>query len=300
MRKKTHDQYIEEVLRINPNIEVIHTYINARTPILHMCKKCGHKWNISPDNVLHNYGCPKCAGVMKHTTDNFIHALFNVNDRINVIGEYINANTKIRCKCLIDDYEWDAIPRSLLNGHGCPLCAGNKKKSNDEYINDVMTINQDIEVVGKYISADDAILHRCKKDGFEWFAKPNNILSGKGCPKCRSSIGERFVSTYLKNNNIGFIEQHTFPNCKNIKLLPFDFYLPDFNTCIEYDGIQHFEPRDYFGGQLAFEEIVKHDAIKSNYCLLHNIKLIRIRYNDDICKVLDLHFNNTKLIKEVI
>lgn len=297
-KKKTHEEYVNEI--VNFNIEVVGVYNNARTPILHRCKKCGHQWNISPDNVLHGYGCPKCAGVMKYTTDDFIHALFKINDKIRVIGEYINANTKVKCRCLIDGCEWEAIPRILLKGHGCPLCAGNKKKTHDEYVNNVMMINPDIEVVGEYVSADDSILHRCKNDGFEWFAKPNNILSGKGCPKCCSSKGERFVATYLKNNNIRFEEQYTFAECKNIKLLPFDFYIPDYNTCIEYDGIQHFEPRDYFGGQSAFEKTVKHDAIKSNYCLLNNIKLIRIKYDDNIVKVLDRYFCNTKLIKEVV
>lgn len=297
-KRKTHEEYVNEIIHFN--VEVIDIYINARTPILHRCKECGYEWNISPDNVLHGYGCPRCAGVMKYTTDDFVQALLKVNDKIKVIGKYVNANTKIKCKCLIDNCEWDAIPRTLLKGHGCPLCAGNKKKTHDEYVHDVMIINSDIEVVGKYISADDAILHRCKKDGFEWFAKPNNILGGKGCPKCCSSVGERFVASYLKNNHISFIEQYTFDECRNIKLLPFDFYLPDYNACIEYDGIQHFEPRDYFGGQSAFEEIVKHDSIKTNYCLLNNIQLIRIRYDEDIVEVLNQYLKNTKLIEEVI
>ena len=298
MKKKTHEEYVKEIA--NLNINVIHKYVNARTPILHKCKICNYEWNISPDNVLRGYGCPNCAGVLKHTTGNFINELAKVNTDIEIIGTYINARTKINCKCLIDGCEWSAIPRTLLYGHGCPICSGNKKKTHEEYVQDVLHINSDIEVIGEYVNSDTAILHRCKVDGCEWLAKPNNILSGKGCPNCHFSIGEKLVSKYLEDHRICFIQQHTFEECKNVKLLPFDFYLPDYNVCIEYDGIQHFEPRDYFGGQNAFKERVKLDGIKTTFCLMNNIKLLRIRYDEDVNNVLNNFFNSIKLIKEVI
>jgi very-short-patch-repair endonuclease len=65
-----------------------------------------------------------------------------------------------------------------------------------------------------------------------------------------------------------------------IKKLKFDFYLPNYNLCIEYDGRQHFEPIDFFGGEKNFEIIKKRDKIKNEYCLNNNIHLIRIPYNE--------------------
>ena len=64
--------------------------------------------------------------------------------------------------------------------------------------------------------------------------------------------------------------------------MPFDFYLSDLNICIEYDGIQHFKPIDYFGGDTAFILLQTNDQIKNEYCIENNIKLIRIRYDENI------------------
>ena len=58
-----------------------------------------------------------------------------------------------------------------------------KRKSHDDYVAEVVAINSGIEVVGKYVGNKVAISHRCAK-GHEWQAKPNSILSGKGCLIC--------------------------------------------------------------------------------------------------------------------
>lgn len=60
------------------------------------------------------------------------------------------------------------------------------------------------------------------------------------------------------------------------------FYLPYFNTCIEYNGIQHYEPNDFFGGEESFKKQLIRDKIKKKYCENNNIKLIIIRYDENI------------------
>ena len=84
------------------------------------------------------------------------------------------------------------------------------------------------------------------------------------------------------------------------KMLPFDFYLTDYNACIEYDGEQHYNPIVFFGGEEKLEKTIYRDKIKTDYCLANNIKLLRIRYDDDITKSLENFFNNTKLFEEVV
>jgi len=77
----------------------------------------------------------------------------------------------------------------------------------------------------------------CKKHGiFE--QRPNDHLMKHGCPHCNESQGELKIAEYLDNNSILYERQKTFIDCKNIKKLPFDFFLPDFNICIEYDGFK--------------------------------------------------------------
>ena len=75
-----------------------------------------------------------------------------------------------------------------------------------------------------------------------------------------------------------YIREYRFDNCKYKYRLPFDFYLTEYNICIEYDGKQYYEPVEYFGGEKAFKETKKRDATKNNYCQNNDIKLIRIPY----------------------
>jgi len=84
-------------------------------------------------------------------------------------------------------------------------------------------------------------------------------------------------------NHIYFISQATFDDCVNPLTsykFRFDFYFPNYNCCIEYDGEQHFKPVEYWGGERGFEEQQYKDKLKNNYCLSHSIRLVRIPYTE--------------------
>jgi len=118
-----------------------------------------------------------------------------------------------------------------------------------------------------------------------------------GCPFCNESIGEKIISKYLNSKNINFSRQHKFESCRNILPLPFDFYIPSIRTCIEFDGIQHFESVEYFGGERAYNQLIKNDKIKNDYCEDNYINLIRIGYKQiDIIEKI-LYDNIIPLIK---
>ena len=103
------------------------------------------------------------------------------------------------------------------------------------------------------------------------------------CNKCTSKISniERAVKDYLDENNIRYIWQHTFDDCKDKRKLPFDFYLPDYDICIEVDGEQHFYSYNGYNQIKCgnFEDRIKKDNIKTKYCKDNEIELIRLRYN---------------------
>lgn len=90
----------------------------------------------------------------------------------------------------------------------------------------------------------------------------------------KNSKGELKIAKILLNNEIIFEEQKKFDNCKRKNHLPFDFYLPDFNICIEFDGIHHFQPKDVWGGLENFEKIKERDSIKNDFCLKNKIFLL--------------------------
>jgi len=94
--------------------------------------------------------------------------------------------------------------------------------------------------------------------------------------------------------NIKYVVQKKFKNCINKETgykLSFDFYLPDYNLCIEYDGEHHFRPIKYFGGEMSFKKIKIKDEIKTKFCKDNNIKLLRIKYTADV---------EQKLTKEIL
>lgn len=98
---------------------------------------------------------------------------------------------------------------------------------------------------------------------------------------CAKSKGEECIARLLSEYNIAYIRQHKFSDCINQesgRSLSFDFYLTDKNICIEYDGIQHFQLIEAWGGEEAFNQAKKRDKIKNDYCKAHNIPLIRIPY----------------------
>lgn len=358
-KKKTHEQYVKECANINPSIEVVGTYINATTPILHRCKIDGYEWLARPTNILTGSGCPKCAGNIKRTHEDYILLLSEKNPTVDVIGKYIDATTPISHYCRKHQIYWDTSPYIALQGHGCPECCKEKirlkkRKNHSQYIDDLYTLRNDIEVRGIYIDSKTPILHYCKIHNCEWMARPSNILNGDGCPICKSdkiskaltkdhlwyveklkllhpdinvldeyinnetpirhfcklhnyvwkaspynvfrNMGcpkctgykhEQLISLWLDDHNIDYISQYRFKDCKDKRTLPFDFYLPQYNTCIEYDGRQHYIPIDFSGKgeEWALEQlsiIQYHDQIKTEYCKNNDIKLLRISYLQNI------------------
>ena len=119
----------------------------------------------------------------------------------------------------------------------------------------------------------------CGNHGFGTFG---DIKSGKhlscGCYTKIKSQYETFVSDLLSGLKINYKTQYKFPKCKNVRSLPFDFYLPDHNICIECQGQQHYYAVDFFGGEDNFIKLQKRDKIKSDYCLQNNIMLICLPY----------------------
>lgn len=96
-----------------------------------------------------------------------------------------------------------------------------------------------------------------------------------------NSVGEEKIKQYLKQLNIVFHQEYGFSDCKYINKLRFDFYLPDYNCCIEFDGKQHFKEKGTWAEKdNGLKEIQIKDNIKNQYCKNNNIKLIRIPYWD--------------------
>lgn len=125
--KQTHETFVIRLSEILPNTIVKSTYKNMQTRVLCQCKLCGHEWNGLPYNLLQKEGCPACAQAQRtlkqtKTHEVFISELRSLTTSIEVIGKYINAHTKIKCRCKHCGNEWEPLPMDLVRGSGCPEC----------------------------------------------------------------------------------------------------------------------------------------------------------------------------------
>lgn len=132
----------------------------------------------------------------------------------------------------------------------------------------------------------------------------NNHINGTGCPTCRKSRGETIIEQWLVKHCYQFECQKTFPNLQmnSTKQLRYDFFVPETNLLIEFDGKQHFEPVCFNGvdvdvAQILYELTVQSDGIKTQYAIDHNIQLLRISYKDirNIDNILFNWFNSCTL-----
>lgn len=124
---------------------------------------------------------------------------------------------------------------------------------------------------------------KCGVCNKEFVALPAKIMNGHttscGCRK-RSSR-EDLIRSFLDASGVTYSEQYRFPDCKDKYTLPFDFAILSDQpvvALIEYDGRQHYESVDYFGGQSGFKDTVRRDKIKDSYCQKNNINLLRLPY----------------------
>lgn len=108
-------------------------------------------------------------------------------------------------------------------------------------------------------------------------------LGTYSCGCLSKSVGEKRVKTQLENLGINFQREQTFEECRNPKTnkrLRFDFYLPDYNCCIEYDGYTHFGANGGWNTEENLRGIQYRDSIKNRFCENNNIRLVRIPYTD--------------------
>ena len=185
------------------------------------------------------------------------------------------------------------------NGHlknGCPCCVG-KYKTTEVFIEEAKKIHgnkYDYSLV-EYKNMKTKIKIKCNYCNNVFMVVPDLFFNKKsGCPNCyNASKAEEEINEFLKTNGISFERHKRFENCKDLKKLEFDFYLPNNNLVIEHQGIQHFFPSK-FGNNISEEEAftrfnkqLKHDKIKKEYCLKNNIKIIYTTYKDkNICDII--------------
>ena len=186
---------------------------------------------------------------------------------IEILGEYINNRTKIKCRCMIDGHEWEARPYDLLKGCGCPECRKERlsklyAKTHDQFMKEMKEINPDIEILGEYVNNHTKIKCRCLIDGYEWDATPDHLLRDRGCPRC-AHAGESWMDRTLHEILLEYDSDAIYRGKDTIGM-ELDSFCPNLNLA--------FEPGSWYW----HKDKVENDRVKRRLCSKKGIRCITI------------------------
>lgn len=261
---------------------------NSHTKLLFSCYKHGDfymDWN----SITNSKGCNICGSNKKGANKrNSIDTIRNkCKDRgLLLLSEnYGNNSHVLKLKCMAhNNIIFTSYQNIITNTHNCGECLLESKKNSGKinFYNKLEKSNISNPKIISYNGRNKSyVVAKCCKCGYEWEIKKSHFFDGSGCPICATkSKGEDKISEILTAKNISFTRQKRYADCKNKRVLPFDFYLDDYDILIEYDGRQHYVGYSAFGGNDTLKKTQFHDSIKNKYCKDNNIILIRIPYWD--------------------
>ncbi len=284
--KKSDEQFKQQVHDlVGQEYVFLAEYKAARfkLPVRHQV--CGKEYFITANDFLGGKRCPHCYGNLRKTTEEFKQSLRDkYGEEYLVLGEYKNNRTKIELRHTICGHEYSASPDNVLAGYGCPRCAGNMQWTTEDFKKYVFEQEgTNYEVLGEYVNSKVKLMIRHVSCSFEFKTTLDEFRSGNRCPYCRESKGEKRITDFLTQQQLSFVRQYRFDDCRYTRPLPFDFavFVEDTLLClIEYHGRQHYEIVKAFGGLSGHEERSRNDSIKTDYCLDKGIPLIVVPYVD--------------------
>lgn len=247
-------------------------------------------------------GCPKCSGKAKLTLEDFIiRANVKHNYKYNYDKVSITkAHEKVTIICP-EHGEFQQTASNHLYGQGCPICANMQMRKErqwdkNQFIAEATSIHNNYYDYSKvdYINQNTKVIIVCPEHG-EFEQLPSAHLRMQGCPKCKCSHGESQIVTYLDSNTIKYIKEYKIPAPLTLKETGFcrvDFYIPELNAIIEFNGIQHYRSHHYFGGNEQFIKQQERDQYVREYCKNNCLKLLEIKYDEDIDNCLNEFIRN--------
>lgn len=255
-------------------------------------------------------GCKDCnSGTRVKTSNKENLEIINLLETYHFKYEYQNKKRKIdikkesefeiRCATHHESF-WitkKALKRKVLKCSKCVLHRQNDRKKNKPDGYKLFKEQGNKLYNGQFIYPFKTIaefpfktksskLHmKCSKCQFEFQNSfLEHINQKRGCLKCREkSKGETQIQNILDVMNISYIPFKIFDNCKDSNHLIFDFFLPNHNLIIEYDGQQHYVINNHFH-QNDIEKFLlalNRDRIKNDYAVKNKISLLRISYLED-------------------
>lgn len=309
----TKEQIIEEAVNIHGDkydYSKVEDVRNVNTKFTVICPEHGEFQTTYWNHVRYHKGCNKCAYAQKAKNriikkESFIErASKNHSDMDNydfTVLDMHNRDEYGRVNIYCKKHGWFRIrPQHFIDGVGCQRCNGSQK-SDEEVVDELSRIHPNLDFsITKYSERDEnyRIDVICPIHGTRHL-NYYNLRNGQGCDLCDESHIEREIETVLKENGLKYEREKKFTWLKYKRGLRLDFYLPDYNIAIECQGVQHFAPYDYFGGEEGFEDDLKRDETKKILCEKHNVKLFYYSNVKNVKFPYDVYTDTNELLEDI-
>lgn len=278
-------------------------YVGRNSKLLLKCK-CGHTFRSSYSYISTSKQCQHCKKVAERQAKIKI-----VKDFVSNVYGYKVLNPEVyetNTTALLFECEQGHLFQMGFNnfksGQRCAICsrkrAGREKAHSYDYVKAVVQSGCYELVSEQYINSQSKLTMRCH-NGHVFQKSYTKFKQGQRCPICQLSKGEETIRKYLESKSIKFTREHSFPDCRNIEPLRFDFAIYDKHQklilLIEYDGEYHYFPVE---GQRKLKRQQKLDSIKNTYCSTNSIPLLRIPYTqfDNIEAILSSELSKHNLL----
>lgn len=252
-------------------------YTKAKEKVTITCRTHGD-FDQQPNNHLTGHGCPFCMKRVIVDTEEFIRRAKAVHgDTYDYSkAKFVDGKTYVTIGCKIHG-DFGQAASEHIRGRGCDKCGGSFDLTTEDFINKAKTVHGDLYDYSQsfYDNAKTKIKIICKKHGC-FLQLPHNHLKGTGCPTCKSSKGELAIAKILNKHNIPYVQEYIIPNQRYA--FRYDFYLPNYNLFIEYHGLQHYKPIEFFGGREAFLELKIRDDMKKTLAKSLGYKFEEVKY----------------------
>lgn len=248
-----------------------------------------HTYEVFCNSFLAGKRCRKCYDMKNR--EKLLISYEDILSFINSIGyklhtskdNYIDTKGSVEVSCS-ENHRYRTRINTLRSGKRCRKCSAKESglKARIPYEKMVESVEKEgyklLTEKENYNGTHAYCMFQCNKNHKPYRSTMAEFSQGSRCPVCKESKGEKKIRQILDELEINFIQQNKFDDCKFKQVLAFDFYLPEYNLLIEYDGIQHYEIVEVFGGFDGFVDTKIRDTVKNIYCERNNIELLRIPY----------------------
>ena len=281
---------VKNYIETNTPYKLVSTeYVKANNKLDVECHKHGI-FKIRYSCIKSGVGCSKCYNDKLKNKYEDVKNYIETNTPYKLVStEYVGTFNQLEILCKthgVFKIKYDNIKQ----GNGCRRCSNeslaDKRKYNYKDVKNYIETNTPYKLVStEYVNNREKLDLECLDHGLIKITY-GSITQGRGCKQCAfeqtESKGEkqcREIFQRLTGKEFINIRPDFMKNPETKHNLELDGYCKELNLAFEYDGKQHFESVNLFGGEKSLKKTIHLDSLKNELCINNNVKLIRIPYN---------------------